>query len=145
MSVRVGEVGDAGDALRVARLDDDLEHVRGEHLWLPALPPASVSLVMLLRSAEANTSAGAPSLIWATRSDEPAKLKRHLRRPGCSAMNASPISVNAAVSDAAANTATEPVSESDESDPHAMSDGDGGTADDQEAKVLAHESTVVTR
>ena len=36
--------------------------------------PASVSLVMLLRSADAKTSAGAPSPIWVTSSDEAAKL-----------------------------------------------------------------------
>ena len=61
-------------ALRVARLDDDLQRVRREHHRLAALPPASVSFVMLLSSADANTSAGAPSLIWVTRSDDAAKL-----------------------------------------------------------------------
>ena len=39
-----------------------------------ALPPASVSFVMLATSAEANTSAGAPSLICVTSSDDAAKL-----------------------------------------------------------------------
>ena len=35
---------------------------------------ADVALVMLLVSAEANTSAGAPAVSWVTRSEEPAKL-----------------------------------------------------------------------
>ena len=48
----------------------------------PSLPAASVSFVMLCGSAEANTSAGAPSLIWATRSDDPAKLNVDRRRQG---------------------------------------------------------------
>lgn len=53
---------------------------------------------MLLVSAEAYTSAGAPSLICVTRSDDDAKLNVTVV-PGCSTMNASPISVNAAVND----------------------------------------------
>ena len=42
-----------------------------------ALPPASVSFVMLASSAEANTSAGAPSLICVTRSDDAGEVERH--------------------------------------------------------------------
>ena len=86
-----------------------------------ALLPASVSLVMLLLSAEANTSAGAPCPIWATNSDDAAKLNVTFA-PGYSAVNASPTSVNAAVSEAAANTVTSPtpVAVSPESsEPHA--------------------------
>jgi len=93
-----------------------------------ALLPASVSFAMLLRSADANTSAGAPSPIWVTSSDEAAKLKV-TRAPGCSTTNASPISVNAAVNEVAANTVTSPdtdgpaagtsvASEPESSEPH---------------------------
>ena len=62
---------------------------------------------MLFWSADANTSAGAPSTIWATRSDDAAKLNV-TSTSGCSDSNASPIAVNASVSDAAANTVRSP-------------------------------------
>ena len=72
-----------------------------------ALPPASVSLAMFESSAEAYTSAGAPSLIWVTRSPDPAKLNVTFV-PGLADSNAAPIAVNASVSDEAAKTTTEP-------------------------------------
>ena len=49
----------------------------------------------------ANTSAGAPSLICCASADEPAKLNVH-RDAGCSASKSLPSSVNASVSEAAA-------------------------------------------
>ncbi len=73
----------------------------------PAFRPASVSFVMLPRSAEANTSAGAPSPICVTSSDDAAKFST-TSASGFSTMNASPISVNAAASDAAAKTVMSP-------------------------------------
>src|SRR6266508_2467264 len=71
------------------------------------LLPASVSLSMFFWSADANTSAGAPSLIWPTRSDDAAKLNV-TSASGYSDSNASPIAVNESVSDAAANTVMSP-------------------------------------
>src|SRR5690606_1021801 len=68
---------------------------------------ASVSLVMLLRSAETNTSAGAPSAICAARSEDPAKLNV-TSASGLAAVNAAPSSVKASESDAAANTTISP-------------------------------------
>ncbi len=56
---------------------------------------------MLASSAEAKTSAGAPSWICATRSEDPAKLKS-TSTPSWAASNSSPISSNVAVRDAAA-------------------------------------------
>ena len=74
----------------------------------PAFSFASVSFFMLLSSAEMNTSAGAPLVIWVTRSLEPAKLNVTFAF-GFAAVNASPISLNASVSDDAANTTTAPL------------------------------------
>ncbi len=62
-----------------------------------------MSLSMLAVSAEANTSAGAPSWICATRSEEPPKLNSTVT-PSCSFSNSSPICSNVEVSEAAANT-----------------------------------------
>jgi hypothetical protein len=73
-----------------------------------AVSPASTALVMFLVSAEANTSACAPWVSWATRSDEPAKLNSTLV-PGCSASNFSPSSVNVFFNEAAAKTVMSPV------------------------------------
>ena len=71
------------------------------------LRPASVSLVMLAVSAEANTSAGAPSVICCTSAEEASKLNVAVAS-GLAAVNASPTSVNDSVSDAAANTVMSP-------------------------------------
>ena len=61
---------------------------------------------MLAMSAEANTSAGAACWIWVARAWLPAKLKVTL--VPLELVNCSPISVKAAVSDAAANTFSSP-------------------------------------
>jgi hypothetical protein len=74
----------------------------------PAFASAAVSFVMFASSADANTSAGAPSSIWVTSSDDAAKLNV-TSAPGCCTMKASPISVYAAVSDAAAKTVMSPL------------------------------------
>ena len=58
---------------------------------------------MLAVSAEANTSAGAPSWIWATRSEEPPKLNSTVT-PSCWASNSVPICSKVLVSDEAAYT-----------------------------------------
>ena len=70
--------------------------------------PASTALVMLFVSAEVNTSAGAPWVSWATRSEEPAKLNV-TDVPGLSFSKRVPSSVNVDLSEAAANTVTSPV------------------------------------
>src|SRR5215211_2751167 len=79
--------------------------------WLLAkfwgVPTRSLTLSMLARSAEANTSAGADCWIWVARAWLPAKLKVTLVPP-LAAVNCSPILVKAAVSDAAANTLISP-------------------------------------
>ena len=62
---------------------------------------------MFLVSAEAKTSAGAPCWIWATRSEDPAKLKVTLT-PGWAFSNSAPISVKVFFSDAAAKTVISP-------------------------------------
>src|SRR5262245_32461715 len=67
------------------------------------VPTRSVTLSMLVVSAEANTSAGAPCWIWVARAWLPAKLKVTLVPP-LAAVYCSPILVKAAVSEAAANT-----------------------------------------
>src|SRR5215213_4224604 len=70
-------------------------------LWgVPARPS---TLSMLSRSAEANTSAGAPCWIWVARAWLPAKLKMTLSPP-LAAAYCRPSSVKAPVRDAAANT-----------------------------------------
>ena len=53
----------------------------------PAFWPASVSFFMFASSAEANTSAGAPWVIWVTSAEEAAKLNVILA-PGLSASKA---------------------------------------------------------
>ena len=73
----------------------------------PAVPSPLASLSMFAESADANTSAGAPSLIWPTRSDDAAKLNV-MSTSGFAAVNASPSDVNASVSEAAANTVSAP-------------------------------------
>src|SRR5262245_32317929 len=73
------------------------------------LSSASVSLSMFAVSAEANTSAGAPSVICCTSADEASKLNVAVAS-GLAAVNASPISVNDSVNDAAANTVMSPAS-----------------------------------
>ena len=60
------------------------------------LSPGSVSLSILAVSAEANTSAGAPSMICCTSADDASKLKVALAS-GLAAVNASPTSVNDSV------------------------------------------------
>ena len=62
---------------------------------------------MLAVSAEANTSAGAPSVICCTSAEEASKLNVAFAS-GLAAVNASPTSVNDSVSDAAANTVMSP-------------------------------------
>ena len=62
---------------------------------------------MFATSAEAKTSAGAPSITCLASSDEAAKLKV-TDVSGYSSVNAAPSSVNASARDAAANTATSP-------------------------------------
>ena len=69
----------------------------------PVTALTSEALVMLLGSAEANTSAGAPWVSCVARSEDPAKLKTTVV-PGWSASNLLPSSVNAFCSEAAANT-----------------------------------------
>ena len=90
--VGLGQVGDTGDAHRIALLDDDLQRVGGEHLGSPALPAASVSFCMLAWSAEAKTSAGAPSSIWVTSVDEASKVNCTFAS-GWAALKAVPSSV----------------------------------------------------
>ena len=90
------------DAGRVVRGYGDLERVGREVLRVRALAGLSaVSFSMFASSAEAKTSAGAPSWIWATRSEEPAKLNSTFT-PSCVDSNSSPICSNVEVSDEAA-------------------------------------------
>src|SRR5438128_1955169 len=63
---------------------------------------------MFVSSAEANTSAGAPWLMWLASVDEDAKLMLAVASR-LAALKALPISVNAPVSEAAANTVIVPV------------------------------------
>ena len=82
---------------------------------------SAVSLSMLAVSAEAKTSAGAPSWIWATRSEEPPKLNSTVT-PSCWASNSVPICSNVLVSDEAAYTVRvvpPPASPPESSSPHA--------------------------
>src|SRR5262245_27568241 len=69
--------------------------------------PASVSLSMFAMSAEANTSAGAPSVICCTSAEEASKLNV-ADASGFAAVKASPTSVNDSVNDVAANTVMSP-------------------------------------
>ena len=64
---------------------------------------SAVSLSMLAVSAEAKTSAGAPSWICATRSEEPPKLNSTVT-PSWLSSNSAPMASNVLVSDAAAYT-----------------------------------------
>src|ERR1700730_18475663 len=70
--------------------------------------PASTNFCMFLVSADANTSAGAPWVIWVTRALEPAKLYVNVR-PELAAVSLVLAALNAPVNDAAANTLTAPV------------------------------------
>ena len=114
--VGVGEVGDPVDAQGLPDSTMISERVGGEHAGLSGGVGVG-QLVMFFRSAEANTSAGAPSVIWLTRSDDDPKLNS--TRVGVSRLKASPIAVNDSVSDAAAKTVIDVWSVADESDPHA--------------------------
>ena len=81
---------------------------------------SAVSFSMLASSADAKTSAGAPSWIWATRSEEPAKLNSTFT-PSWVDSNSSPICSNAAVRDEAAYTVrvvSSAAESSGSSDPH---------------------------
>ena len=69
--------------------------------------PASVTWVMFLALADANTSAGEPEVIWVARSELAAKLKTTLT-PGWAASNCWPIVVKASFSDEAASTVIVP-------------------------------------
>ena len=62
---------------------------------------------MFFSSADANTSAGAPSAIWVTRSAEPAKFNTTVVAGWASSKSAAS-SVNVAFNDAAANTVIDP-------------------------------------
>src|ERR1700736_5259182 len=73
------------------------------------LPGATAISCLFLVSADANTSAGAPWVIWVTRALEPAKLYVNVR-PELAAVSFVLAALNAPVSDAAANTLSEPVS-----------------------------------
>src|SRR5262245_19429136 len=95
--------------------------------WLPAkfrgAPTRSLTLAMLVVSAEANTSAGAPCWIWVARAWLPAKLKLTLVPP-LADVYCWPSWVKAAVREAAANTlisAGEPEPVPESSPPHAVS------------------------
>src|SRR6476661_1752626 len=77
--------------------------------------PASVTCVMFFLLADANTSAGAPWVICSASPELGPKLKVTLV-PGCAASKLLPSSVNASVSDAAANTVIGPVMLADEVD-----------------------------
>ena len=77
VEVGVGEVGEAGDPARVARRDGDLEDVLGEHRRVAGLQAGVGDHAHLRsRSAEANTSAGAPCAICVASAELPAKLNR---------------------------------------------------------------------
>src|SRR3954470_20962006 len=70
---------------------------------VPRTSSSATALSMFAVSADANTSAGAPCWICATRSEEPPKLKLTFT-PVCEASNRFPSSVNVDVSDDAAKT-----------------------------------------
>src|SRR5262249_11766889 len=77
--------------------------LRTKRSGVPATSPASTTFFMFSPSADANTSAAAPSMICRASVDEPAKLNSTLV-PGCAVSKSFPIVRNASVSDAAANT-----------------------------------------
>jgi hypothetical protein len=68
---------------------------------------------MFFGEAEANTSAGAPLMIWAARAELAAKLNVTFT-PGWAASNCLPIVVKASFSEAAANTVIDPDNDPDE-------------------------------
>ncbi len=68
-----------------------------------AVSPGSVTFFMLLSSAEANTSAGAPLVICVARSDEPANVS-FTSVPGLACSNCFSSVPNVSLSEAAANT-----------------------------------------
>src|SRR5262245_53494330 len=74
--------------------------------------PAVTTWSMFFVLAEANTSAGAPEVIWVARAELAAKLNVTLV-PGWAASNCLPSSVKDSVSDAAANTVMSPESDGD--------------------------------
>ena len=74
--------------------------------------PAATTWSMFLALAEANTSAGAPEVIWVARAELAAKLKVTFT-PGWAASNCWPSVVKDSVSDAAARTVMSPESEGD--------------------------------
>ena len=74
---------------------------------VPETRLAVVALVMLLVSADANTSAGAPAVNWVTQIGGSGKVERH-RRSWVLGLEVVPISVNVAFSDAAAKTVSVP-------------------------------------
>ena len=103
------------------------------------VPPtsfASASLAMFFVSAEAKTSAGAPWVIWVTRSEDPAKLRVTLV-PGCLASKSVASSVNVDFSEAAANTVIEPDRPVDALAPEALGDGLPVVAGEQPASPAA--------
>ena len=96
--------------------------------------PASVTVFMLVGDAEANTSAGAPCVIWVARVELAAKLKVTVV-PGCAAWNWVPSVVNEPVSDAAANTVIVP----DRAGPDDDVDPDGAEDEAPESDELPDE------
>src|SRR6202042_647643 len=70
--------------------------------------PAVTTVSMFAGAAEANTSAGAPPVIWVAKVELPPKLNFTVS-PGCAASNCLPIWVKVPISDAAANTVIVPV------------------------------------
>src|SRR3954451_18940700 len=72
------------------------------------ISPALIATSICFLFADANTSAGAPWVIWVASWSEPAKLKVTLAPP-LAAPNCWPIALNASVSEAAANTVSSPV------------------------------------
>jgi len=69
--------------------------------------PALVTSLMFLAAAEANTSPGAPSLIWVASAELPPKLNT-IFVPACAFSNRAPRAVNGSVKDAAAKTVIDP-------------------------------------
>src|SRR5688572_19074108 len=80
-------------------------NVRGDAFTLPE----TTSLSMFARSADANTSAGAPPWICVTSADDDAELRLTVV-PGCFRSNFVFISANASVSEAASATVMLPAS-----------------------------------
>ena len=76
---------------------------------VPAASLASVTVAIVVGLAAANTSAGAPWVIWVASAELPAKLNR-MSRPGLAVFSWSPSFPNTPVRDDAANTVSVPVS-----------------------------------